>query len=80
MLPKDKKDYEKGKSIYKKICSKAIELGGTVSAEHGIGKIKTEYLLEMYGEENLKKMLAVKRTLDPNFILGKGNIFDESLL
>lgn len=80
MLPKDQKEFELGKMLYKKICLKAIELNGTVSAEHGIGKIKTEYLLEMYGKDNLKKMLAVKKILDPNFILGKGNIFDSSLL
>jgi D-lactate dehydrogenase (cytochrome) len=79
MLPKDQNEYKTGKQIYKKICSKAISFGGTVSAEHGIGKIKTEYLLEMYGKENLRKMLAVKKVLDPNFILGKGNIFDASL-
>ncbi len=80
MLPKNQKEYEIGKLIYKEICSKAIELGGTVSAEHGIGKIKTDYLLEMYGEENLKKMYSVKKTLDPNLILGRGNIFGNRLL
>ncbi len=75
MLPQNQKEMEIGKSIYKIICSKAIELGGTVSAEHGIGKLKTEYLLEMYGQNNIEKMIAVKKVLDPNFILGRGNIF-----
>jgi D-lactate dehydrogenase (cytochrome) len=75
MLPKNQNEFEIGKAIYKKICSKAIEFGGTVSAEHGIGKLKTEYLLEMYGEESIKKMRAVKKILDPNLILGRGNIF-----
>jgi D-lactate dehydrogenase (cytochrome) len=78
MLPKNQGEMETGKSLYKKICSRAVKLGGTVSAEHGIGKLKTEYLLEMYGEESIKKMSAVKKVLDPNFILGKGNIFIES--
>ena len=80
MLPKDQKEFEIGKSIYKKICRKAVELGGTVSAEHGIGKLKTEYLLEMYGKESINKMFAIKKALDPNLILGKGNIFRTSLL
>jgi D-lactate dehydrogenase (cytochrome) len=75
MLPKEEKDYEKGKEVYKKICMKAVELGGTISAEHGIGKLKTEYLLLMYGEENVKRMFEVKKALDPNLILGSGNIF-----
>ena len=75
MLPKGEKEYAKGKEIYKKICMKAVELGGTISAEHGIGKLKTEYLALMYGEENVRKMLDVKKILDPNLILGVGNIF-----
>jgi D-lactate dehydrogenase (cytochrome) len=79
MLPKDQKEYETGKSVYKKICTKAIELKGTVSAEHGIGKIKTEYLLEMYGAEKIKKMFTLKKKLDPNLILGRGNIFSSNL-
>ena len=75
MLPKVRDDYEKGKEIYKKICMKAVELGGTISAEHGIGKLKTDYLVLMYGEENIQKMVEVKKVLDPNLILGSGNIF-----
>lgn len=76
MLPRGDKDYDKGKEIYKKICMKAVELGGTISAEHGIGKLKTEYLVLMYGEENVRKMFEIKKTLDPNLILGAGNIFN----
>jgi D-lactate dehydrogenase (cytochrome) len=75
MLPKSEDVYVKGKEIYKKICMKAVELGGTISAEHGIGKLKTEYLVLMYGEENIRKMAEVKKNLDPNMILGSGNIF-----
>jgi len=75
MLPKGEKEYEKGKEIYKKICMKAVELNGTISAEHGIGKLKTEYLVLMYGGENIRKMAEVKKTFDPNLILGVGNIF-----
>lgn len=75
MLPKSEEEYLRGKEIYKKICKKAVELGGTISAEHGIGKLKTEYLVLMYGQENVRKMIEVKKALDPNLILGSGNIF-----
>ena len=78
MLPKNEEEYSKGKIIYKNIYRKAVELGGTVSAEHGIGKLKTEYLLDMYVEKVMSKMAGIKKTLDPNLILGIGNIFDES--
>ena len=74
-LPKDEEEFRKGQNLYKEICKKAIELGGTVSAEHGIGKAKTGYLLLMYGQETVNKMLELKKAFDPNFILGRGNIF-----
>ncbi|RPI75416.1 MAG: FAD-binding oxidoreductase [Ignavibacteriales bacterium] len=80
MLPKNEDEYEKGRMLYKNIYSKAVELGGTVSAEHGIGKLKTEYLLNMYGESVLQKMFFIKKILDPNLILGLGNIFHNKLL
>lgn len=74
MLPKNNDEYNLGKSIYMKLCKKAVGLGGTVSAEHGIGKLKTEYLKMMYGEEVISKMFELKRTLDAKNILGRGNL------
>lgn len=75
MLPKTEEEFERGKVLYKSICSKAIKLGGTFSAEHGVGKNKTGLLLEMYGEESVNKMRLLKKALDPNYILGVGNVF-----
>ena len=80
LLPRNKDEYEKGKVVYKDIYRKVVELGGTVSAEHGIGKIKRDYLLEMYGEKVLREMANIKKQLDPNLILGYGNIFKEEFL
>jgi len=80
LLPRNEEEYEKGKIIYRNIYRKAIELGGTVSAEHGIGKIKTAYLLDMYGEKIMREMAKIKKQLDPNLILGYGNIFKEEFL
>ena len=80
MLPKNENEFNKGKEVYRQICIKAVQLGGTVSAEHGIGKIKSDYLIDMYGVDNIKKMAAIKKVLDPNWILGRGNIFSEELV
>ena len=80
LMPENNEEYVKANEIYKLICNKAVELSGTVSAEHGIGKIKKAYLLEMYGEDKLREMARVKKTLDPNNILGIGNIFDPNYL
>jgi len=80
MLPKTEEEFTKGKELYKSICSHAISLGGTFSAEHGVGKNKTEYLVEMYGQENVNKMRLLKKTFDPNYIFGVGNIFEKKNL
>jgi len=77
MLPKTEEEFAKGKELYKSICSHAISLGGTFSAEHGVGKNKRGYLVEMYGQKNVNKMRMLKKTLDPNYILGVGNIFEK---
>jgi FAD/FMN-containing dehydrogenase len=52
----------------------AVELGGTVSAEHGLGKRKAHFLKLQYAEGDLEKMRAVKRRLDPAGILGRGTL------
>lgn len=80
MLPRDESEYKRAKELYSKICEEAVRLDGTVSAEHGIGKLKREYLLLMYGEETIKEMARLKLVFDPNKILNIGNIFDEKYL
>jgi D-lactate dehydrogenase (cytochrome) len=75
MLPKNSQEFEKAKSIYSEMCLAAIRTGGTFSAEHGVGKNKKHLLHEMYGEDIMNEMFNIKRMLDPNLILGSGNIF-----
>ena len=75
MLPSNEEEYKRGKEIYRQICEKAVNLGGTISAEHGVGKLKTEYLEMMYGKDNIEKMAEIKKILDPNLILGQGTLF-----
>ncbi|MFO7445352.1 MAG: FAD-binding oxidoreductase, partial [Ignavibacteriaceae bacterium] len=75
MLPRTNEEFLTGQELYLQICRKAIELGGTISAEHGVGKLKTKYLLEMYGYDTITKMIKLKKTFDPNMIMGIGNMF-----
>ncbi len=60
--------------------AQAIMLSRTDQPEHGIGKLKRKYLAAMMGERYLNEMTELKRAFDPNGILGRGNIFDESYL
>ena len=80
ILPRNDSEAAKAWDIYHGFIQKAVELGGTISAEHGIGKLKREYLRQLYGDEHLREMAALKRSFDPAGILGRGNMFAEELL
>jgi FAD/FMN-containing dehydrogenase len=53
---------------------RAVEMGGTVAAEHGVGKRKAHLLELQYAPEHLEAMRAVKRRMDPAGILGRGTM------
>jgi len=76
ILPSSEGGYKTAKKIQLNLIKKSISLGGTISAEHGIGKTKKEFLKLLYGEKGIQEMIRVKKALDPNLILGRGNIFD----
>jgi FAD/FMN-containing dehydrogenase len=54
------------------VLSLALELGGAVSAEHGIGVAKTRWLIADRGEADMAAMRAIKRALDPDDLLNPG--------
>lgn len=76
ILPSGKSEYDNAKKMEMAFAKKAVSFGGTVSAEHGIGKRKKELLKLLYGDRGVREMRSVKKALDPNLILGRGNIFD----
>jgi len=52
----------------------ALELGGTVSSEHGIGLARADMLAEQVGSEAFSVMRSIKRALDPQGILNPGKM------
>ncbi|HEV2882979.1 MAG TPA: FAD-binding oxidoreductase [Pyrinomonadaceae bacterium] len=80
ILPRDDAQAAGAREIYGQFIARAVAVGGTISAEHGVGKIKRDYLRALYGDEHLRQMAALKRAFDPACILGRGNIFAEELL
>jgi D-lactate dehydrogenase (cytochrome) len=66
---------ENAYKFYEEIIECAIKYKGTVSAEHGIGKLKTKYLRQMFGDDAIAKMRAIKSAIDPAGILNQGNLF-----
>ena len=52
----------------------AAELGGTISAEHGVGVAKAAHLGLVRSPEEIEAMRAVKRALDPDGLLNPGAV------
>ena len=74
LLPQ-KNEIALANNLYGAIVDQALKWGGTISAEHGIGKIKKEYFKRMVGENTLKEMQCVKKLFDSACLLGGGNLF-----
>lgn len=75
MLPATPEQAARANHLLKEFAAEAVRLGGTVSAEHGLGKRKAGLLSLQYAPEHIEAMMAVKRRLDPNWLLGRGTLF-----
>ena len=76
----DERDAEEMEKVHKalsEIVDKTLELGGTVTGEHGVGLAKKDYLRRQMGDDSYRLMREVKRALDPNSLLNPGKIFDQ---
>ena len=74
MLPRNNEEVEQGMNNYMTFAKRAIEVGGTVAAEHGIGKLKRAFLEAMYGDAGIEEMQALKRALDPQWLINRGTM------
>ncbi len=60
----------------KSLFQASMDLGGAISGEHGIGKAKKSYFLELEDPAKVDLMRGIKRAFDPNGILNPGTVFD----
>jgi glycolate oxidase len=58
------------------IVHRTLELGGTITGEHGVGLAKKPWLRQQMGDASYDLMRQVKRALDPQGLLNPGKIFD----
>ena len=58
------------------IVTRTLELGGTITGEHGVGLAKKPWLRQQMGDASYMLMKSVKRALDPSGLLNPGKIFD----
>ncbi|MFQ5398691.1 MAG: FAD-binding oxidoreductase [Anaerolineae bacterium] len=75
-LPGDEASFARATAVHAQMVQAALRLGGTVTAEHGVGIGKRKYMEQEHGR-SLAVMQAIKRALDPNGILNPGKIFQE---
>jgi D-lactate dehydrogenase (cytochrome) len=76
LLPSNQAEFEQGQLLFDEFAQKAVEMGGTVATERGLGKRKRDYLKLQYTLKEIKAMIAVKGRLDPDWRLGRGTLFE----
>ncbi len=74
---KEEATRRRGAAAVREIFTKAVELGGTISGEHGVGYAKAPFLDLAIDKPTLELMKTLKRALDPNGILNPGKLFEE---
>jgi D-lactate dehydrogenase (cytochrome) len=78
VIPRTYEDVERGREAILEFGRAAVRLGGCPLAEHGVGRsaIKQELLRQLYGDEGIEQMRALKTALDPAWKLAPGVIFE----
>lgn len=75
IIPHSKEEYLRGKALYTRWAEAIVAMGGSVSAEHGIGKLKPWLLQKQYTPVELQSMVELKHLFDPSMRLNPGNVF-----
>jgi glycolate oxidase len=68
-------EMERVEMAFAEIFEKAIELGGTITGEHGVGAMKAPYLEWKLKKEGIAAMMGIKQAFDPNNIMNPGKVF-----
>ncbi|MCL1630676.1 FAD-binding protein [Sporolactobacillus sp. CPB3-1] len=74
----DARDHEemgRVEEAFAEIFEKAIELGGTLTGEHGVGATKAPYLEWKLGKAGVDVMREIKQSIDPSGIMNPGKVF-----
>ncbi|MEH6992842.1 glycolate oxidase subunit GlcD [Neobacillus drentensis] len=72
---RDHDEMERVEKAFAEIFEKAIELGGTITGEHGVGAMKAPYLEWKLKKEGIAAMMGIKQAFDPNNIMNPGKVF-----
>jgi FAD/FMN-containing dehydrogenase len=75
-FPVSQPDFDRAKSVLNDLAYPIVAMGGTVGAEHGLGKRKSHLLSIQYKPGVIESMRSVKRRFDPQWLLGRGNLLE----
>jgi FAD/FMN-containing dehydrogenase len=75
-FPAGKEEFARAKAVLEDLAYPIVEMGGTVGAEHGLGKRKAHLLTVQYKPEVIEQMRALKRRFDPQWLLGQGTLLE----
>ncbi|MGH9645513.1 MAG: FAD-binding oxidoreductase [Bryobacteraceae bacterium] len=75
VLPETDQEWKRATEIAVELAQEVVAMGGTVGAEHGLGKRKAHLLSIQYNPAEIEAMRSVKRRFDPQELLGQGNLF-----
>ncbi|MCK4506239.1 MAG: FAD-binding oxidoreductase [Candidatus Aegiribacteria sp.] len=70
-LPNNLEELALAEEAMIEIAAAAVEMGGTVSAEHGLGKLKINLLRIMYTDREIEAMESIRRTVDPECLFAR---------
>lgn len=72
---RNKEELERVEQAFAEIFAAALELGGTITGEHGVGEAKSPYLEWKVGPVGIELMKNIKKAFDPHHILNPGKLF-----
>jgi glycolate oxidase len=75
---RDPEQWAKVEPIVGELFGVALELGGTLSGEHGVGTLKRPYIEQALGPVSIEMQRGIKRALDPQNILNPGKVLPEA--
>ena len=70
--PADADETRRANSAFGRVMDAAIELGGTITGEHGVGRLKKAWLPGQVGPDVMAMTAAIKKALDPEGLLNPG--------
>ncbi len=71
-LPRTEGELEQARALHLELAREAVRLGGSVTAEHGVGRLKRPLVPIQYGDEGVRELRRIKDVLDPRGTLNPG--------